>query len=173
MKNPQTPDGLSTLQCVPNPHSSAPQAALFSPFLPPCAQRSLPEETENKRLWWLGSLGCFLLFFTHKGKIQMSLHLGPFGPPELIHSPAVKAVLSLGETWPLTRFSEPRRTLASLEAMWPPKLAPWPSPESVRITSASSDGQKQISLVFPLSNFCCLLILLCLRDTSSDRKSVV
>lgn len=101
----------------------------------------------------------------------MSLHLGPFGPPELIHSPAVKAVLSLGETWPLTRFSEPRRTLASLEAMWPPKLAPWRSPESVRITSASSDGQKQISLVFPLSNFCCLLILLCLRDTSSVPSS--
>lgn len=95
----------------------------------------------------------------------MSLHLGPFGLPELIHSPAVKAVLSLGETWPLTRFSEPQLTLASLEAMWLPKLAPWLSPESIRITSASSDGQKQISLFFPLSHFCCLLILLSVSET--------
>lgn len=113
----------------------------------------------------------FSSFPLHQGKIQMSLHLGPLSLPELIHSPAVKAVLSLGEAWPLTRSSELQLGLASLEAMWSPKLAPWLSPESARITSASSDGQKQISLVF-LFQICAVFLLpldfaFCLWDTSS------
>lgn len=109
----------------------------------------------------------FSSFPLHQGKIQMSLHLGPLSLPELIHSPAVKAVLSLGEAWPLTRSSELQLGLASLEAMWSPKLAPWLSPESARITSASSDGQKQISLVFlfQICAFCCLWILLSVSET--------
>ena len=106
----------------------------------------------------------------------MSLHLGPLGLPELIHSPAAKAVLSLGETWPLTRSSELQLSLASLEAMWPPKLAPWLSPESAWITSASSEGQKQIALVFLFQIDAVFLLPLdfafCLRDPSSGPTSL-
>lgn len=83
----------------------------------------------------------------------MSLHLGPLGLPELIHSPAVKAVLSLGETWLLTPSSELQLGLASLEAMWPPKLAvPGVSPDYISFLRwPEADFTR-----FPLSNLCSL-----------------
>lgn len=105
------------------------------------------------------SLRCFLLFLPIKGRFQCPSTWVHSVCLKLIHSPAVRLVLSLDTIWLLTLFSELQLDLASSEGMWPPSLAQLLSPVWAWIRSTSSDGQKQIH---SFSSFKCILSSRCL-----------
>lgn len=92
-------------------------------------------------------------------RFKMSHHLGPLGLPEVNSLTSCQGCFCPWVRFGfLTHSSGLQLGLASLEAMWPPYLAPLLSLESTRITSASSDGPEQISHFF-LFQMCTVWLL--------------
>lgn len=122
------------------------------------------------------SLRCFLLFLPIRGRFKCPSTWVHSVCLKLIHSPAVRLVLSLDTIWLLTRFSELQLDLASLGGMWPPLLAQLLSPVSAWIRSTSCDGQKQISLFFLFQMYTVFsppsAFVVSLRDTPSIPTSL-
>lgn len=70
LKNPQTPDWLSTLPCVTNPYSSDPRAPLLCSLCPLVPKGARRNQEKTHRPLWLGCLGCSLPFLPIRARFK-------------------------------------------------------------------------------------------------------